>query len=292
MSNGNELIMKVREVAGFNPEDFAKTSISSGEAKKYLPINAQICWFWLKFPDGKIDVDVVEHNANFATAVCKLYVNRLDPESAYISKASAKFARIDGREETYAYYERAQTSAMGRALRFAMFGSQFDFAGDNPPVGFVDLNDGLPFEVSDVVKPTATPMSAKPPVQPPVFVTEVAQKPVYVEDREQVALPVEPTKVETQQVSVIQAAPVAVPEQPKPKVEPLAQGAIPRTLEEAMNTVVSIPRFKGKTFSEVLSEEGNENIINWIETTGLAIIDSATRVAAQIIKQASQVEAQ
>lgn len=287
------VLMKNREVPSFNPESFAKTSLKDS-VKKYLPINAQINWFWLVFPDGKIDTEVTEHTANYATAVCKLYANRFDPESAYICKASAKFGRVEGREETYAYYERAQTSAMGRALRFAMFGSQYDFAGDNPPVEFTDLNDGLPFEVSDVVKPTATakPIPSKPPVQPPVFVTEVAQKPVFVEDREQVALPVETVKAEPQQASVVQVAPVVVAEQPKPKAEPLAQGAIPRTLEEAMNTVVSIPRFKGKTFSEVLSEEGNENIINWIETTGLAIIDSATRVAAQIIKQASQVEAQ
>lgn len=57
-----ELLKKINSVEGFDPEAFTTeyTDMNSGETRKHLPVMAQMAWFRLKFPEGKIAVSARE----------------------------------------------------------------------------------------------------------------------------------------------------------------------------------------------------------------------------------------
>ena len=54
------VIEKINEVSGFNPSLFAVnfTDLNNGEVHKRLPVVIQMAWFRLKYPEGKITVQV------------------------------------------------------------------------------------------------------------------------------------------------------------------------------------------------------------------------------------------
>ena len=53
-------IAKINAVDGFDPAPFAVdfTDLGSGEVRKRLPVMIQMAWFRLKYPEGKISVEV------------------------------------------------------------------------------------------------------------------------------------------------------------------------------------------------------------------------------------------
>ena len=52
------VIEKINQVEGFDPAPLAVdyTDLSTGETRKRLPVMAQMAWFRLKYPEGRIDL--------------------------------------------------------------------------------------------------------------------------------------------------------------------------------------------------------------------------------------------
>ena len=123
-------IGKIHEVEGFDPNLFAVTynDAISGDERKRLPVMAQMAWFRMKYPEGKISVQV-EPVQGYFVARARVYTSHLlDPE-CYLAEATASRA-LDPAKPTISPREWAQTAAIGIALRNAGFGLQFAAAGD------------------------------------------------------------------------------------------------------------------------------------------------------------------
>ena len=65
MDNSN-LINKINAVEGFDPTPYAVdyTDLNTGETRKRLPVMAQMAWFRLKYPEGRIAVQVAPGQSN------------------------------------------------------------------------------------------------------------------------------------------------------------------------------------------------------------------------------------
>ena len=53
-------IEKINQVEGFDPAQYVVdyTDLTTGETRKRLPVMAQMAWFRLKYPEGRIAVQV------------------------------------------------------------------------------------------------------------------------------------------------------------------------------------------------------------------------------------------
>ena len=56
----NSILYTINAVEGFDPAQYAVdyTDLTTNETRKRLPVMAQIAWFRLRYPDGKISVQV------------------------------------------------------------------------------------------------------------------------------------------------------------------------------------------------------------------------------------------
>ena len=137
-SNSNEkngsvldMIGKINEIPGFNPAALAVnySDLKEGETRTRLPVVAQIAWFRLKYPEGKIAVKVAQ-GANCFVATARVYPNYKDGEENYLSEATASRGKCEDKPSV-SPREWAQTAAIGVALRNAGFGLQFPLAGED-----------------------------------------------------------------------------------------------------------------------------------------------------------------
>lgn len=139
-------LSEINRVEGFDPVPFAVdyTDLNTGETRKRLPVMIQMAWFRLKYPEGRIAVQVVPGKECFV-ATARIYPCYKDPPECYLAEATASRGP-DVTKPSVSPREWAQTAAVGIALRNAGFGLQFNAAGDE----FMDmaLNE-LPM-VSDV----------------------------------------------------------------------------------------------------------------------------------------------
>ena len=106
----------LNQVHGFDPSVFAedRTDLTTGSSWKKLPTPIKIAWFRMKYPEGRIAVQVTPLKENFM-ARARIYFNYKDGAGEYVSEATA-------------YSEKAfwaQSSAIGFALNYAGFGSQY-----------------------------------------------------------------------------------------------------------------------------------------------------------------------
>lgn len=163
-----ETISKINQVEGFHPEEFAVEflDLTTGEIRKRLPVMIQIAWFRLKYPEGRISVQVAPGKDCFI-ATAKVYCSYQDPVDCFLAEATASRGP-DPNKPSVSLREWAQTAAVGIALRNAGFGLQFAAAGDEfekrtsetLPGTAMDPSDKLQTEET-VSKPTAPP--AAPP---------------------------------------------------------------------------------------------------------------------------------
>lgn len=126
-----ELLNTINKVDGFDPDAFTTeyTDLNSNESRKHLPVMAQMAWFRLKYPEGKIAVSI-ENGNNCFVATARIYPSYRDPVDCYLSEATASRGP-DPSKPTVSAREWAQTAAVGIALRNAGFGLQFGAAGDD-----------------------------------------------------------------------------------------------------------------------------------------------------------------
>lgn len=131
-SNSQTSILNtINKVDGFDPMPMAVeyVDLTTQEKRKRLPVMAQLAWFRLKHPEGKIALNV-EAVKDYFVATARIYISYKDPEECYLSEATAS-RKYDPLKPTVSPREWAQTAAIGIALRNAGFGLQFGAAGDD-----------------------------------------------------------------------------------------------------------------------------------------------------------------
>lgn len=167
-----KLLSSINEVEGFDPSAFAVeyTDLITGETRKRLPVMAQIAWFRLKYPEGKICLSVTQASSCFV-ATAKVYPSYQDPSDCYLAEATASRGP-DPSKPAVSPREWAQTAAVGIALRNAGFGLQFgaageDFSAQAPNELGVDM-EPLPGQ-HDAAPESSAPARVEAPVQPAVI---------------------------------------------------------------------------------------------------------------------------
>ena len=143
--NNMSIINNLNKVEGFDPSIFLrKLSSDTGEEQLYLDVKYRKLWFRLKYPNGKITKNLVKLEPEYAVIECKVYLDRNDPEDAYVSCAFAQRWRKDDDIYGLRYVETAETAAAGRALADAGFGIQFAEPGEEQDVNPVDSPVTMP----------------------------------------------------------------------------------------------------------------------------------------------------
>ena len=123
-------IGSINRVEGFDPTPFAVeyTDMNTGESRKRLPVMIQMAWFRLKYPEGRIAVEVTPAKDCFV-AKARVYPSYKDGPECYLAEATASRGP-DPAHPSVSPREWAQTAAVGVALRNAGFGLQFGAAGE------------------------------------------------------------------------------------------------------------------------------------------------------------------
>ena len=140
------ILNNIHKVEGFDPSVYAidYTDLSTGETRKRLPVMAQLAWFRLVYPEGKIAISVAPgHDCFVATA--RVYPSYKEPIDCYLAEATASRG-VDPSKPSVSPREWAQTAAVGIALRNAGFGLQFGAAGD-------EYSPNAPNELNIVIDP-------------------------------------------------------------------------------------------------------------------------------------------
>jgi len=211
------MLNTIHKVEGFDPSVLAVeyVDLTTQEKRKRLPVMAQLAWFRLKYPEGKIASDVVAEKDYFV-ASARVYVSYKDPVDCYLAEATAS-RKYDPLKPTVSPREWAQTAAVGIALRNAGFGLQFGAAGD-------DFESDVPDELG-AGKPVAA--SAAPANVTPAEVPAT-----------QTGMPVAPAA---------QSAP-----EPEPEVVELTPE---QRFEQACAIVSPIKKHNGRTLGDILTME-------------------------------------
>lgn len=165
----------IHRIEGFDPTPLAVEymDMNRQEKRKRLPVMAQMAWFRLKYPEGKISLQVEAVRDHFV-ASARVYPNYKDSTDCFLAEATASRGH-DANNPTVSPREWAQTAAVGIALRNAGFGLQFGAAGDEfEPVPVVELDYPTGSEPSGQALPTASgqevqnyEVTAEPVQEPP-----------------------------------------------------------------------------------------------------------------------------
>ena len=140
-----EIINGLNRVEGFDPSAFLRRLTGeNGEEQWYLDVKYRKLWFRLMYPEGKITKRIVKLENDFAIIESKVYLNRNDPEDAFVSCAFAQRWRKDDDGYGLKYVETAETAAVGRALADAGFGIQFSEPGEDRDSSLVDAPVTIP----------------------------------------------------------------------------------------------------------------------------------------------------
>lgn len=136
-------IETINRVDGFDPTPFAVdfTDLNTNEIRKRLPVMIQMAWFRLKYPEGKIAVQVTPSKDGVFIATARIYPSYKDPVEYYLAEGTASRSYLPDKPSV-SPREWAQTAAVGIALRNAGFGLQFSMAGE-------DFGDIPPNELGD-----------------------------------------------------------------------------------------------------------------------------------------------
>ena len=80
----------INQVDGFDPSKLTVdyVDLTTQEKRKRLPVMAQLAWFRLRHPEGKIALHV-EPVKDYFVATARVYVSYKDPADCYLSEATA-----------------------------------------------------------------------------------------------------------------------------------------------------------------------------------------------------------
>lgn len=165
-----EALQKINAVEGFDPSALAVeytdlNSAGGSEKRLRLPVMAQIGWFRLKYPEGRIAISVAAGKDCFV-ATARIYPHYSAPVDQFLAEATASRGYLADKP-TVSPREWAQTAAVGIALRNAGFGLQFGAAGDAFDTPAVDELGGImwsgdPADASVGSAPPAPTSPARP----------------------------------------------------------------------------------------------------------------------------------
>lgn len=167
------MLQSINAVDGFDPTPLALeyNDMNTNEKRLRLPVMAQMAWFRLKYPEGRIAVSVAPAKDCFI-ASARVYHHFTDPVDQFLAEATASRGYLADKP-MISPREWAQTAAVGIALRNAGFGLQFGAAGDafdTPAVdelGGIIWSNGAPGEQPDAnAGPLSAPAAAVQPPQP------------------------------------------------------------------------------------------------------------------------------
>lgn len=146
-------LAEINKVEGFDPTPFAVeyTDLNTGEVRKRLPVMIQIALFRMKYPEGRIAIQVSSGKDCFV-ATARVYPSYKDAPECFLAEATASRGH-DASKPSVSPREWAQTAAVGIALRNAGFGLQFSAAGD-------DFGETAPNELSTDSMEPETPSDA------------------------------------------------------------------------------------------------------------------------------------
>ena len=149
-------LWEIHQVEGFDPAAFAVeyTDMNTGEQRKRLPVMIQMAWFRLKYPEGRIAVEVTSAKDSFV-AKAQVYPSYKDGPECYLAEATASRGP-DPTHPTVSPREWAQTAAVGVALRNAGFGLQLGAVGE-------DFSQNAPDELPPQEETPAKPAGKKEP---------------------------------------------------------------------------------------------------------------------------------
>ncbi len=178
-----EALQKINAVEGFDPSALAVeySDLNSSERRLRLPVMAQIGWFRLKYPEGRIAISVSPGKDCFV-ATARVYPHYTDPVEQFLAEATASRGYLADKP-TVSPREWAQTAAVGIALRNAGFGLQFGAAGDSFDAPVVDELGGIIWSggpegapEEGAPSPQSAPAPAPTPPQPEETPLEQALK--------------------------------------------------------------------------------------------------------------------
>lgn len=129
------ILETINYVEGFNPMDFLINLAPFGSTEKqlYMPVHARLLWFHLKYPNGVIRKKIIKLDEKMVIVEAKAYADRADTEDQYLSSAWAQRYYDSSTSFGIRYVECAETSAEGRTLGKAGFGSQYSEVDPDEP---------------------------------------------------------------------------------------------------------------------------------------------------------------
>jgi len=127
-----ELLMERSAIEGFDPSTVSEPA-DNDPSKFFIRAEIVQAWFFKKYPEGKIETEIIERNENIAIMQTKIYKSFEDyKEKNYLSMA---FGQCHNGPEGFEqrYVETAETSAIKRALRQAGFFIPNSDSSDDKP---------------------------------------------------------------------------------------------------------------------------------------------------------------
>jgi len=89
MANNN-VFANVNKIEGFNPMDYIIQLPADGPGepdKDFLKLEVRQSWFWLMYPQGRIDKVLVSHSKESVIVEARVYADKNDPTDKYIANA-------------------------------------------------------------------------------------------------------------------------------------------------------------------------------------------------------------
>lgn len=253
------IIGNINKVDGFDPAPFAidYADLNTGEVRKRLPVMIQMAWFRLKYPEGRIAVQVVPARECFV-ATARIYPSYKDPSDAYLAEATASRGYCQDRPSV-SPREWAQTAAVGIALRNAGFGLQFSMAGE-------DFESVVPDELalSDGNSVDGNTIPDQVPADGSIISTQMT---------EANSVPTAPNVPEDEYT-------VEEPEQRELTSE--------EKIKQAMQVMCPISKYKGRTLGEVVVLD--PKAVVWVATKFMGneeIREAAKLICDQSLQQAT-----
>lgn len=86
---------RIQKVEGFDPTPFAVeyTDLNTQETRKRLPVMIQMAWFRLKYPEGRIAVEVTPGKDCFV-ATARVYPSYKDPVDCFWRRLQRRVGRM------------------------------------------------------------------------------------------------------------------------------------------------------------------------------------------------------
>ena len=114
----NEVIKEINKVDGFDPSQMLK--VYDDNSEPYLEVPGRLIWFRLKYPEGSIQTELESFENSMAIVKATILNN-----NEVIATAHGTAFLSEDNEYGLKAIECAETAAVGRALAYAGFGTQY-----------------------------------------------------------------------------------------------------------------------------------------------------------------------